>query len=139
MLSRLSLRRTVVQLALSLVLLASLQAALYPAAAYGVNRFVDLSAGRSGGDATRHDHATVICHSCPGHICLEQHNLMIKASVPPAILPGALQVMIVTWPTHESVAHPPIAPPPPFVASAARPRAPPLSPPKSSWLAAALA
>jgi hypothetical protein len=116
--------RSIGRLAISLLLLVSLQAALSASAAQGARLFVELSAA-PGGTTAPHDHSTTVCHSCPGHICLEQHGAADQASGPPVLL-AAAAIAIEPWPAAEAWAHPPTAPPAAaFIHFVSLPRAPP--------------
>ena len=118
-------RRCTARLALCLLLFASLQAVLNAPAAQGARGYVEVTAALGGTNPT-HDHTTTVCHSCPGHLCLEQHGAFDQASGPPALLADAGAITIQPWPAAEASAHPPTAPPRAgFVHFVSLPRAPP--------------
>jgi hypothetical protein len=100
---------SIARLAICMLLLASLQAALGVSAAQGARRFVELTA--PSGTACPHDHSITVCHSCPGHICLEQHGALDQANGAPALAAIAGIITIEPWPAAEAWAHPPTAPP----------------------------
>ena len=117
-------RRSIARLAVCLLVFAGLQSALSASAAHGARAFIEVSALPNGTTAP-HDHTTTICHSCPDHVCLEQHGALNQASVPPAVL-AAVTITIEPWPAAEAWAHPPTAPPrAAFVHFISLPRAPP--------------
>ncbi len=125
MIRRIRTHRLVARIALALLLFASLQAVLSPAAAESMRRYAELTAA-AGGLAPRHDHKTTICHSCPDHICLEQHGAFARGSAPPLLLADAGTATIEPWPSSQSWAHPPTAPPRAgFIHSISLPRGPP--------------
>ena len=97
--------------------------ALSASAAQGALRFVELTAAER--TTAPHDHSTTVCHSCAGHVCLEQHGTVDQASASPAVL-AAVTITIEPWPAAEAWAHPPTAPPrAAFVHFISLPRAPP--------------
>jgi hypothetical protein len=117
-------RRSIARLAVCLLVFASVQAVLTASAAHGARRVVDVTAF-STGTACPHDHSVTVCHTCAGHICLEQHCVVNQGSAPPALL-TALTITIEPWPAAEAWAHPATAPPrATFVHSVSLPRAPP--------------
>lgn len=124
MIRRLFIRRSIARLGVCLLVFASLQIALSASAAQGAARFLELTAAIEK-TSTPHDHSTTICHSCPGHLCLEQHGALDQGSGPPALLATA-SISIEPWPAAEAWAHPPTAPPrAEFVHFISLPRAPP--------------
>lgn len=122
---RLISRGSIARLAVCLLLFASLQASLSASSAAGGHRFLEVTAALDTTNAA-HDHATTVCHSCPGHLCLEQHGTLDQASGSPALLDVADTITIEPWPAAEAWAHPPTAPPrAAFIHFISLPRAPP--------------
>jgi hypothetical protein len=118
-------RRWAACLALLLTCFASVQPVLAASRGPGQLRYLDVSLVSSG-SGERHDHRQVLCHSCAGHICLEQHGALDLPSLPLAILPAAadeipVQPVAALWP------HPPTAPPAERVGYSPQARAPPFS------------
>lgn len=124
MIRRLLTAPPMARLAVCLLLFIGLQAGLSAAPAEGRHRFVELTSGLDKTTAL-HDHATTVCHSCPDHLCLEQHGALNQGTSPPAVL-AAGTVTIDPWPEAEAWAHPPTAPPrAAFIHFVSLPRAPP--------------
>jgi len=117
-------RRSIARLAACLLVFASLQAALSQSGADRARLPVEGVAFPS--ETTgRHDHTTTVCHSCTGHVCLEQHGALGHTPAPLAVLASAT-VAIEPWPAAEVWAHPPTGPPrAAFVHFISLPRAPP--------------
>lgn len=99
------LRRAVVRLAIAAIVLAALVPVTSSRAAThaGPRTYIDLAPASAA--LARHDHAKTICHSCAGHLCLEQHDVAADAQLPPAlpapdtiIAPPAGRVVTVAWP-----------------------------------------
>ncbi|MGE3279990.1 MAG: hypothetical protein AB7O13_03125 [Alphaproteobacteria bacterium] len=125
MIRRLFTSRAIARLAICLLVFASLQASLSASAAQGAPRFLELSAALEKTSAP-HDHGTTICHSCPDHLCFEQHGTLDQPSGPTALLAAASIMTIEPWPAFEGWAHPPTAPPrSEFIHFISLPRAPP--------------
>ena len=117
-------RRWVARLALLLTLFAVLQPALAASMRPGSYRYVDFPVRATADTRSPHDHEHVVCHSCPGHICLEQHGRIDLT--PQALIsqPGEVE----TWEPPEAPVlwpHPPTAPPSRRIALRSQPRAPP--------------
>ena len=118
------LRCAFARLAVCLMVFAGLHAIAMPSAAHGERRFIEVSASKA---SPCHHHGTTICHSCPGHICLELHGLFDQGSVPPALSLLSNIGIIEPWPAADAWAPPLTAPPAKsLLHHAARPRAPPL-------------
>ena len=125
MVRRLITRRSIARLAICLLLLAGLPAVLNASSAQGAPRFLALTAALDKTN-TPHDHTNTVCHSCPVHLCLEQHGTLDQTSGPPALLAAAGTITIEPWPASEGWAHPPTAPPRAgFIHFISLPRAPP--------------
>jgi hypothetical protein len=117
-------RHWAARLALLLIVFAVIQPALATPAGASALRYRDVSLKAGTGERVRHDHDHTLCHSCAGHICLEQHGTLDQPPIlllapPPgtAILIGPVRAAL--WP------HPATAPPLWRIAQACRPRAPP--------------
>ena len=124
MIRRLLTDTWIARLAICLLLLAGLQAVLNAPSAQGAFRFAERTAALDKTNAP-HDHTTVT-HSCPDHLCLEQHGAFDQASGPPALLAAGGAITIEPWPAAEAWAHPPTAPPrSEFIHFISLPRAPP--------------
>ena len=121
-----SVRRALAHLALIALVFGTLQATTGAVVAQGARQFVDRAVSDQS-VPVRHNHANVICHTCPGHICFEQHCGFGQASTVDAIL-GSVLVSVVPWLAQDARAYPPaIGPRSRHLAHyAAQPRAPPL-------------
>ena len=125
MIRRLLTFRLMARLAVCLLLFASLQASLSASAAEGARSFLEVTSALDRTSAP-HDHTTTVCHSCPDHLCLEQHGTLNQGSSPPALLAAVGTITIEPWPAAEAWAHPPTAPPrAEFIDFISLPRAPP--------------
>lgn len=117
-------RRCAVHLALLLIVFTLIQPAFVAPAGAGPLRYVDLPY-KAGSAGTRHDHGHTLCHSCAGHICVEQHGALDQPQIPAIALPPAYSLLIppvrvILWP------HPATEPPLRRIAEASQARAPPL-------------
>jgi hypothetical protein len=116
-------RQWAARLALLLIVFAVIQPALAASARAGALRYRDVSLNTGTGGA-RHDHDRTLCHSCAGHVCLEQHGALDQPPILLLALPPSTAILIAPvraalWP------HPPTAPPLRRIAQACRARAPP--------------
>jgi hypothetical protein len=117
-------RQWAARLALLLIVFAVIQPALAAPAGAGPLRYMDVSFKAASGGGARHNHDYTLCHSCTGHICLEQHGALDQPQIPLVALPPAYSLLIppvrvVLWP------HPATAPPLRRIAQAGQARAPP--------------
>jgi hypothetical protein len=117
-------RQWAARLALLLIVFAAIQPALAAPAGASALRYRDISLNAGTGSGARHDHDHTICHSCAGHICLEQHGSLDESPIFLLAVPVGTAILIapvqaVLWP------HPPTAPLLWRIAQACRPRAPP--------------
>src|SRR5262245_7891355 len=117
-------RQWAAHLALMLIVFAVVQPALVAPAGAGPLRYVDLPY-KAGSISPRHDHGHTLCHSCAGHICLEQHGALdqpqtLAIPLPPAYSLLIPSVRVIVWP------HPATAPSLRRIAEANQARAPPL-------------
>jgi hypothetical protein len=116
-------RQWAARLALLLVVFAVIQPALVAPAGASALRYRDVSLNGGSGGA-RHNHDHTLCHSCAGHVCLEQHGpldqppILLLALPPSTAIPVAPE-RATLWP------HPATAPPLWRIAHACRARAPP--------------
>ena len=118
-------RQWAARLALLLIVFAVIQPALAAAARAGALRYRDVSLNTGTGGGARHNHDHTLCHSCAGHVCLEQHGALDQPQIPIIALPPAYSLLIppvrvALWP------HPATAPPLRRIAQAGQARAPPV-------------
>jgi hypothetical protein len=118
-------RQWAARLALLLIVFAVIQPALVAPAGASALRYMDVSFNAGSGEGARHNHDHTLCHSCAGHICLEQHCTFDQPPILLLALPSSSSILIAPvraalWP------HLATAPPLWRIAQACRPRAPPL-------------
>ena len=103
-------RQWAARLALVLIVFAVIQPALIAPAGASALRYMDVSFKAGSGEGARHNHDHTLCHSCAGHICLEQHGTLDQPPILLLALPLSTAILIAPvraalWP------HPATAPP----------------------------
>jgi hypothetical protein len=117
-------RKWAARLALVLIVFAVIQPALTAPAGASALRYMDASLKAGSGGGGRHNHDHTLCHSCAGHICLEQHGTLDQPPILLLALPSSSAILFT--PVREALwPHPATAPPLWRIAQACRPRAPP--------------
>jgi hypothetical protein len=118
-------RRWAARLALLLIVFAVLQPALGAPVGAGPLRYIDVSLKAANGSGAWHHHGHTLCHSCAGHICLEQHGALDQAPIP-LVAPRPWYALPIPWVQVALWPHPATAPPLRRIAQAPQARAPPL-------------
>lgn len=117
-------RRWAAWLAVLLTVFTLIQPTLAAPGRTAALRYMDIALTAPGSGGARHDHDHTLCHSCAGHVCLEQHGSLGQTPIPFFMPPAGYALLIprveaVLWP------HPPTAPPLRRIAQTPQARAPP--------------